>query len=897
MLSISNLLTQHSDQTDLGISSDGFAIWLAWEGEFNPVIKNTLQDYGGVAIQESDFQSLWFFFTSDALLALAKLVVWGKFNPIPMTVMAFPGKLLVDVEQNKTIELDKELAKQEATPPESGIEVLIHPDLQDIGANTPGFGFTPFTPKAGLAKLRWALLSADARLPYTSSQGWYAILRPIGNPLDKNFQNGWRNLFANLELILQEQKLKYSLADSFLMLPLDNLGQMRQWTKSLLLTLDETKERDAANYWPCVSAIVDKRGLNFNNELPFKVSIDWDTLMPDYPYMSYRNAYLLGNDFSIQALNYSTTANSMNSWCTVNLRELDSRNGTVPVYIASRLLNGNSHCFYCGARSHDSNRCPTKRMDPPPVDFWKRYSDLGLDEMNAGFRFIESKIGKSGTDSLKAVLHEYSPESRLLHGFFSIESDLQLRSVDRIWRLTGKDIDALPDERNQLDKSTAWGMIERLQRAPSSELGAIERELGAAMSQSPRDWRLHSLMGFVAVEQQDFPKALKFWRQAENMSSFVAQQGWHTFLQAHVLEMQGKYADAMDHYETAKRLLTQWQRPEYRKLICQVKTGMAERVKSEFTRLVSENPSLFNIMLLDVDLERGRKTILSALYPLWVDAQKSCLVEQREIETTIKESEAWFQTDSPLLQKYTDQLHKLLEEAKIKNYLTLFNVVVERPIVQEELAAYIQQEIQTLQKKYKAFLSYLEGIRDEASWFPFQRALVEFNRDFNEAAGILNWAFSSDFHSPEIFKKAQTNIEPITTLLKELSKRLRILRIMRDSTLFALILLKTFFWMEIVALVLAIITLVVILVFGGNLNMVWLQGMVKANFWNLQKVIISIITLASFGIAVLRTTLIFDRRKDKMLEEAREQREEMQQERLAKAQKKAEAMRNMKEPT
>lgn len=167
-----------------------------------------------------------------------------------------------------------------------------------------------------------------------SSQGWYALLRPLGSPLDKAFQAGWRFLFERLESILREQKLKYSLNDNYLMVPLENLGKLRVWVRELLLALSGIRQFDPSHYWPCVSAVVDRRGLNFNNELPHKVNINWDGLMPDYPYMSYRNAYLLGEGFAIQDLSFSCGNSTMDTWCTVRMADGESRGETLPLLMS-----------------------------------------------------------------------------------------------------------------------------------------------------------------------------------------------------------------------------------------------------------------------------------------------------------------------------------------------------------------------------------------------------------------------------------------------------------------------------------------------------------------------------------------------------------------------------------
>lgn len=203
--------------------------------------------------------------------------------------------------------------------------------------------------------------------------------------------------------------------------------------------------------------------------------------------------------------------------------------------------------------------------------------------------------------------------------------------------------------------------------------------------------------------------------------------------------------------------------------------------------------------------------------------------------------------------------------------------------------AFIQQEISRLQERFKAYLGVLEVVRDEASWFPFQRALVEFNRDFNTCAGILNQAFTSDFHSPEAFRQAQASQPVLDEKLAKLEKRLKVLRMVRDATLFVLILLRSFFWIELVSLILCMIGMCVLLFFGDSFNLLWLQRVIKFNFWELQRVLLIIISIAALGMASLRSTLTFEKRRDKMLEEARVQREAMQRARLQKAREQREA--------
>jgi len=890
MPSIASLIQSLPVAHDVTISSEGYVLWLSWDGETQSVITQTLQDYGGLCVTAEDSQALWFFFSPDALLALAKLAVWGKFNPIALTVLAMPGSLCVGVGQTLSLDLEKNLIKQDVNISPS-VEIWVHPHLADLGANIPGLSFAEADRHSGMARLKWTLLGADSRLPYTSSQGWYALLRPLGNPLDKGFQAGWRALFERLEKVIQTQKFKYSLSDNFLMLPLENLGQLRVWVRELLYTLSETRERGGAEYWPCVCAVVDRRGLNFNNELPHKVNVQWDSLMPDYPYVSYRNAYLLGKDFVIQDLHFSSVGATIDNWCTVNLTELHARRGSIPLLMSASLSAGNTPCFYCGVPTHEAGRCPCRHKEPVPADFWKQYSDLDLDQINAAYRTIENRLSKGGSGAYEKMLAAKGPESRVLEGLFAINVYLQPRSIDRIWSISGRDMDAEPevDEgRNPRDEGPAWLLLEQFQQANPSELAGLDKDIAALLARTPRDWRLHCLLGFVSLERGDLPKAEKCWREAEILCMSLLHQSWHCYLQARVKEIRGRFNEAVELYERAQRLMPQWKDPSYRRLVCKVKTGFAEQVRADLVALVNAEPVRFNMILLDPEQSRGRLPVLTTLQPLWADAAKHCAAEKIQLDHLHKDINAWFPTEHEEAAALSRRVRELQERAETENYVNFLNIIAARPALEEDLAQLVQKEIEELQKKFKQYLAALEVIRDEASWFPLQKALVEFNRDFNKAAGMVNKAFASDFHNPQAFRKAQDCLEPLKELLGRLKRRLRLLCMVRDTTLFILILVRTFLWIEVAGLVLFFVAMVVVLFLGDAIGMTWMQRMLRANFWDLQKVLLTVITLTSLGIAALRTTLVFENRRDQMLEEARQQREEMQRVRLQRARAKRE---------
>lgn len=884
---ISELLQRLPSVKDVHMSSAGLALWICWEGDLDASVHQTLQDYGGMSVVTSRDQSLWFFFSSDVFLALARLVVWAKFNPLPISIEVLPARLLLSIRREMSLAVDAALGHQEILVPET-LQVWVHPKAKETAGTLPGISFSSGTQLKGMASQGWEHLEADPRLPYASSQGWYSLLRPLGNPLDKRFQAGWRAMYAGIEEIIQKHKLKYNVNNNYVTLPLENLRQLRIWMRDLLQKFAETKGQE--NYWPCVCVIVDRKGLNFNNELPQKVGINWGNLMPDFPYMSYRNAFLLGDTFQITDLHFSSGHSSMDSWCTVALGEGMLQNeGSIPVLVAGQLILGDkAGCFYCGARNHDSCECPTRRMKLSTTDVWKHFADFSLESINEGFQAIEKTLEKSGLVGYASLTDNNTIEGRLMRMVFEIDVPLQLRIIERLWLTTGRDFPlGDPPEAaenndigNSKDDNPIWGLLDRFIKLHSQDLANFERDLTNIMARSPRDHRLRALLGFAAMERGDHTRAQAAWKDAETLASSSLYQAWYLLLQGRLLEMQARYSEAMDIYQNALRLNPQWQAAEYRQVVCRVKMGFAEQIQPRILQMVDQDPAIFNRFLIDPELERGHLLILTALFPYWTDSKRQAEDEKPRIGELLKQVDDWFPPEHLIARKLKQRLSDLANQISITNYLSFLNIVRTRPGIEKDLNTQIQKEIEELKERFKNYLSILEVIRDEAAWFPFPRVLVEFNRDFNECAGIINWAFGSNFHESDAFKRAQAYVPTVVDLLGKLEKRLKFLRVVRDSTLFVLILGRTFFWVEIAGLLLCVIGVPTIAVFGNEFGLGWLKTLIRNNHWELQKVLLIILSVMALGISALRTTLVFEKRRDQLVADARAQREQMQRVRL-----------------
>ncbi len=884
----SELINKLPKLKETRMSAQGYALWISWHDDLDPAVIQTLQNYGGMFMVSEREQALWFFFNTDVFLALARLFVWARFNPITVTIQLLQARFQLGVKREIGLEIESLLEHQESYPYEK-LELWVHSKAQETNTNIPGISLTPAKPKQGMANAKWSILEADIRLPYTSSQGWYTVLRPLGNPLDKNYQNAWPHMQQIIADTLKENKLKFIVQDDFIMVLVDNLLTMRTWLRELLRRREDAKNLDRERYWPFVSAIIERKGLNFSGNLYKKVGLQWEKLTPDFPYLSYRTAYLLGKGFAIQDLGFSDTQSNMDSWCTVMLDEGDTDVHAISILMPSQLLaGGDTHCFFCGINTHAPHECPTNGITQTssPDD----PMGLGLDKINESFKIIEKTISKQGVTGYSELLNQKNDTSTLLMDIYDIHFASQLRSMPYMWLTKGRDL-GKPRDGTELtrDEGPVWEIFDKVIKSPLAGLHDIDKEIQALILRAPRDPRLRTLHGFMYMLREDYPKASAAFKEAATLTAIPALQAWNEYLQARTSEIQGNYIEAITQYDQTLRVVPKWRDVEYRKIVCKVKMGFAEQALGSLTKLIHEDASFFNRCLIDPELGRGQILILTHLQPLWQEAERSALAEKSYIQHLAELVRTWFPPSHPSHVILNNSIAAIQKLAGTQNYMAFLEVTKRRPACQKEIEEFIKRQIDELQARYKVYLDSLQTIRDEAAWFPFPKILREFSREFNEVAGIINWAFASNFQEANTFSEAQKNTEQIENLLRRLQRKLKFLRTVRDGTLFGLTLARTFFWIEAVGLTLCFLGIPAIVFFGDMIGLGWLKQILASQQWEIQKILFGIITVVSMGIAALRATVIFDKQREKLLNEAKEQRERLQNERLERVRKKQQA--------
>ncbi|MCT4534266.1 M48 family metallopeptidase [Halodesulfovibrio sp.] len=864
---LSNLLKKLPMFQESRMVATGYGMWINWNGELNPAVVQTLQDYGGLQVEVDRDQALWFFFSSDVFLAAARLNVWAKFNTLQLYAQIVPAKLLFSPKREISFSLDPTLTAQSIIVPDT-CQIWIHPKCRGDGNGLPGLTFKPEESRSGLAPVEWVSLIVDPRLPYQSTLGWYGVIKPLGNTMEKNFLEGWRNYSGEIKKLFERVNIKFLVQDSYLVFHLENLQMLRQWTREHLALVDELKATDRDLYWPAVVAVTNKRGVNFTPDLPKRMGLDWNQLVPDFPHMSFRSGYLLGRAFEVHDVNFSLDANSVDDWCKVTMAvDHSEESGMLPIRTSKHLTAGNhDHCFYCGMRSHTSPQCPTRSLTKLTPKVWSELASLGFEEFNKGFETIEATLGAKDPEGLQKIQASKSYDGVLLNAVYGVNEISQLRMMQHMWLCRGKDFAKGLEEVVPRDENPVWSTLSCML---AGDLLVADKELANLAIRAPRDARPRMLAGFVAMERGDDHKAMMMWKEAEILSTTMMKQAYCVFLQARLLEYTSQFQKASELYSRVLRMCPTMHDAQYRKSVCQVKIGFAEQAMASLISLVKETPHYFNRVLIDPEMERGHIQVLSALYHPWIEAENQVEKAVDELGRLKKEVHEWFDEGSPFFVKSMKRIDRMTAASDVKNYVSFMIILQGCKGLAKDLERYITKETATLKNRFQDQRERLRYIREEAAWFPFPRALVEFNKNYNLCAANISWALKTHFQVADIFKKAQIVADTEEKRLEKLEKRLKFLKVVRDSTLFMLIMSRTFFWIEVVFMCIIVVALPLTMFYGEQSGMEWATGLLFKEKWSIQKQLILGFSIFAIVLSCFRTALVFDKVREKYFNKAR----------------------------
>ncbi len=874
MPTIAKLIDDLPEINQSRLVASGFGIWVAWKGTLNTSVDNTLREYGALCIGRESDQALWFCNSTEIFRALARLQIWARVNPMPVMCQVVPLTFLVGYEMEFSVSLSVELDRQDARVPDD-FEILIHPKLKEKVSTVAGLEVKVVGNVDGLASVEWLGLHADQGLDYESIRKWYFIVKPLGHLSDKESIIGWRNFSNEILDLLKKLGLKYisDVKEGVIFFPLDNFRLFRSFCSEILTLIKNVKEDPEKKYWPIVMAGVPQGNLPFSGDLPKKVGLDWNRLAPDFPHVRFMDGFLLSEWFRMNEARYGTEAVSLDSWCTIALKEGGEQlgHGTMQVLLPDVLLGSEGEgCFYCGQMNHDPKDCPSKHLATPQPQVWHLLAKTNVKEFSIGFNAIDNDVSAEGySDSMLAVLGKKNDiEGLMARAVHEINVCGQLRMVKLVWRSRAKEWSEGFKQLAPQEGEHLWQALQSLIEGKAEEAEELAKE---AQLKSPRSYQPHSLLGFCKLEMGDMTQALFHWQEAERMSYTPLQQGYLAYLQARLMEVEGNLKDAINTFKHANSFSPTWIDPVYRQGVCMVKMGFTGQAMDLFFDLISRDPHVFNRILVDPELDRGRVQLLSSLWEQWADAEEEVEAARERVEVLIDDIAKRFDSNHSFFDSANEELERLKKLGVTHNYVAYRMLIKGTDKFGNTLDGEVKREVKRINANLEYLSDRVRNIQREAAWFPFPKLLLEFNKDFNFCVDKINWIKTQHLKDAGKFRSSLKLLEEIEDRIEALQGRLVTLRIIRDSTLFVLMLGRNFIWFELICLGLALVSIPSLLYFTQDIQNNWILDNIRDQRWEFTKGLIIILSVLSLAFAAVKSAFSFDKRKRELFEQLDEE--------------------------
>jgi len=854
--------------------ASGYGVWVSWRGNLNNAVENTLREYGALMLAEEEGQALWFCNTRELFRALARLQIWARVNPMPVLCQVVPLTFLVGYSMDFSVSLSAELDRQDSRVPED-FEILIHPKLKERVNEVPGLSTAVVGNVDGLAPVEWLGLRVDQGLDYETVRKWYFIIKPLGKMSDRDSIVGWRDFSSHILALVQRLGLKYvsDVKEGAIFFPLDNFQLLKNFCNEILTLIRAVKDDPEREGWPVVMAAVSQEKLQFTQDLPKKVGLDWNRLTPDFPHVRFMDGFLLSQWFKVNEARYGTDALSLDSWCTIAQKEGGElmEHGTMEVMLPNVLLGmEGAECYYCGQKNHKPSECPSRTMAAVHPQVWHLLSKVDVKEFNKGLAVIGEQVKADDFPATVTPLMERKEDlaSLLARAMFEINVPGQLRLLKLVWRNRGKEWSEGFRQLAPIEGGFIWDALKHLE---ALEYESAEELLKAAQVKYPRSYQPHSLWGFWYLEKGDMNQALFHWQEAERLSYTPLQQGYFAYLQGRLQEVAGSLKDAINSFKRSNSYSPVWIDPVYRQAVCMVKMGFTGQAMDLFSDLVRRDPHIFNRMLLDSELDRGRVQIMSSLWELWSTATDEMEEAREQVERLIKDIERRFNENHDYFESANEELDRLNALAATNNYVAYRLLANGTRKFQTDLDGEVKREIQRINTNLEYQSDRIRSIQREAAWFPFPKLLLEFNKDFNFCVDKINWIKTQNLKDADNFRKALVFLEEVEDRIDTLQGRLVTLRIVRDSTLFVLMLGRNFIWLELVFLGLALVGVPSFIYLTQDIQGNWMVDALREQRWEFAKGLVIILSVLCIAIAAIKSALTFERRKRELFDQLDEE--------------------------
>lgn len=414
-------------------------------------------------------------------------------------------------------------------------------------------------------------------------------------------------------------------------------------------------------------------------------------------------------------------------------------------------------CFYCGLPEHPVSQCPSKQL----TGHTRRLEQLGYLPLSEILRlFQQEDLSASALGQAKA--------GKLFEAFYELMLPYQLRFLLKVWLATTEDWSSLERQPTPTGHSLAgtrlWMALDchrvgRYDQAKSFLLSALES--------NPGDYKPYTVLGFVAMENEEPHTALRHWRKGLSLVKTPLQASYMHLLIHRLYTINGKLQLAQQELQQTLTKDPYLHEAKYRQIALLVQEDRADEALSRLGKLIQDDRSVYVKALLDPELERLRDRIRPLLTTLCQAARTKAMACLRNLTEDINSLREWYGQPEGELVPVEQALQRLRQHIKSDSYFGYSDATQEGDALQAKIHTVLGRRKTLLQREYTTTLAVLEELLRALSrahnTAPVTERLAKLQRE------LARLQVLTGFHTPAEFWRAWEKAQRLKAAVHELN--------------------------------------------------------------------------------------------------------------------------------
>jgi len=442
-------------------------------------------------------------------------------------------------------------------------------------------------------------------------------------------------------------------------------------------------------------------------------------------------------------------------------------------------------CFYCGSRNHHPLSCPSKSI-PFHTNGLNEIGYLSSTEIKTLYATHFPKILKSykpGPDEPfdPLISNQRSDSLKLpFEAFYEVNEVFQLRFLREIWRSdTTKWNNFVLSTSNRRGGGFLWLGEDSLRVSKHKEAHAM---FDKALIHNIKDYKPYTALGFLAVETDDFSKALHQFRRALSHISNPLQKSYVLLLISRIYELRDNLEDAITTVREALLTAPHFLEAKYRHAVLLAKKGNKNEALSILRNLIATEPHFYIKVLIDPGLNPIRRDIDILVKEFFEHAKTQASNNIKTIRRNLSDHGKWFSKEDPEYKSAEKIFSKTLKLFEGDSYFGFLDVIGYGFNIKDKLQAVLRNRRRSIRKtinssyaiweEYNRYLEryYYKNILSYGDTYLADHYRIILNRA--KAASSIETALS--------LKEAQNFIRDLSSLARKIANNQKKLNFLKS---------------------------------------------------------------------------------------------------------------------